>query len=244
MKTQNKRQKNKFFLLLLLLLCAGPVLLSACSSSRTIITDNPEYAESYQVHGLHDLTFGMDIEIGPYIAHNIEWYWTGEIDGHHEKNEDVTKISRHYRFLLSDDVEHRWEVQCNLENNRIRIDELMPVVNNNGRSYLKCNLTSLDGSGRVASILLQNSDNKPMNGRVGYGREMIQVTGLSNGGLMRSGSKTIGYNIRLQEEIVSAVQVTDTRKVWFHSEMDEDLKNLFSATAMALLLHEEIISLD
>jgi hypothetical protein len=195
------------------------------------------------VNGLQGFQYSSDIEFGPYVAHNIEWHWKGKIQPD-DKSNTVNRVGRTYRFQLSDNKEQRWDVQCQLESNRVGLDEFLPVVESNHRAYLKCNLAALDGSGRVASILLRSRNNKPMSGRIGYGQSTMDITGLNNSGLLRSGSKTIGYQIKLQEEIVSAIEVGENRKVWFRPGVDVEIKDLFSATAMALLLHEEIMSYE
>jgi hypothetical protein len=219
----------------------GLLILPGCTSTKRIIPLDIN-SEGYQVNGLQGLKFSQDVEFGPYVASNIDWWWTGEIrNGNGE--ETMSTYARIYEFTLQQSEDGIWDVSCQLESNRKDFEEILVVVKSGNRSYLKCEMKAADGSGRVASMHLVRSDNRQMAGRIGFGSDMMEVTGSSTGSFLGGKNRTSGYHIRLNQELVSAVDVLSSGAVWFNASISNEYKDLLSASAMALLLHNEIIAM-
>jgi hypothetical protein len=233
---------NSHFSQLLPLILAGALTFTACSSTRMVIPQSVDNSASYQVNGLDGFKYSQDVEFGPYVASNINWWWTGEIrNGDHDSK--LNTYGRRYEFQLLEREDGIWDVTCRIESNRTEFEEILVGVKPGNRSYLKCELKASDGSGRVASLYLNNSDNRQMTGRIGFGRDMIEVNSSSAGSFLGGRSRSSGYQIRLNQELVSAIDVMSNGSVWFDASISSDYRNLFSATAMALLLHNELIAM-
>lgn len=218
------------------------LFLAGCSSAKMVIPHVESNNDGYQVNGLKGLKFSQDIEFGPYAASDINWYWTGEMRSG-EKGEEMSTYGRNYEFRLTENDHTIWDVTCRLESNRSDFERVMTGIKYSKRSYLKCEMKAEDGSGRVASLHLTNNENKKKTGRIGFGTDMIEVSSRSGGGLFGGKHSTTGYHIRLNHELVSAIDVMSNGTVWFDASISSGYKNLISASAMALLLHDEIISM-
>lgn len=220
----------------------GLLILPGCTSTKMIIPHDEPNSVDYQVNGLQGLKFSQDVEFGPYVASNIFWWWTGEI---RNGDSDLTMntYARSFEFTLQQSEDRIWDVSCQLESNRKDFEEILVGVKSGSRSYLKCDMKAADGSGRVASMHLNKSDNRQMAGRIGFGSDMMEVKGSSTGSFFGGRTKTSGYHIRLNQELVSAVDVLSNGAVWFNASISSEYKDLLSASAMALLLHNEIIAM-
>ena len=219
----------------------GLLVLPGCTSTKKIIPQGKD-SEDYQVNGLQGLKFSQDVEFGPYVASNIYWWWTGEIrNGDSEFT--MNTYARSYEFTLQQSEDGIWDVKCQHESNRKDFEEILVGVKSGNRSYLKCHMKAADGSGRVASMHLMKSDNRQMAGRIGFGSDMMEVKGSSTGSFPGVRTRTSGYHIRLNQELVSAVDVLKNGSVWFDASISNEYKDLLSASAMALLLHNEIIAM-
>jgi len=232
---------NQFSQMLPLML-AGALFLTGCTSTRMVIPESGDKTVSYQVNGLDGFKFSQDVEFGPYVARNIHWWWTGEIKNGDPESK-LNTYGRRYEFQLQEHEDGIWDVTCRIESNRMEFEEILVGVRPGNRSYLKCEMKAADGSGRVASLHLNNNDNRHMTGSIGFGRDMIEVNSSSAGSFLSGRSRVSGYNIRLNQELVSAIDMMNNRSVWFDASISSDYKNLFSATAMALLFHNEIIAM-
>jgi hypothetical protein len=232
---------NQFSQMLPLIL-AGVLFLNGCTSARMVIPESGDKTVSYQVSGLDGFKYSQDVEFGPYIASNINWWWTGEIKNGDPESK-LNTYGRRYEFQLQEREDGIWDVTCRIESNRMEFEEILVGVKPGNRSYLKCEMKAADGSGRVASLHLNNNDNRQMTGSIGFGRDMIEVNSSSASSFLSGRSRVSGYNIRLNQELVSAIDVMSNGSVWFDASISSDYKNLFSATAMALLLHNELIAM-
>ncbi|MCA1803452.1 MAG: hypothetical protein LC662_13455 [Rhodothermaceae bacterium] len=223
-------------------LMIGLLILPGCTSTKMIIPHNDPNSVDYQVNGLQGLRYSQDVEFGPYVANNIFWWWTGEIrNGNSELT--MNTYARIFEFTLEQSKDVIWDVRCQLESNRKDFEEILVGVKSGNRSYLKCDMKAADGSGRVASMHLIKSNNRQMAGRIGFGSDMMEVKGSSTGSFLGGKTRTSGYHIRLNQELVSAVDVLKNGAVWFDASISNDHKDLLSASAMALLLHNEIIAM-
>lgn len=220
----------------------GLLILTGCTSTKMIIPHDEPNSVDYQVNGLQGLKFSQDVEFGPYVASNIFWWWTGEI---RTGDSDLTMntYARSFEFTLQQSEDRIWDVSCQLESNRKDFEEILVGVKSGSRSYLKCDMKAADGSGRVASMHLIKSDNRQMAGRIGFGSDMMEVQGSSTSSFFGGRTRTSGYHIRLNQELVSAVDVLSNGAVWFNASICSVHKDLISASAMALLLHNEIIAM-
>lgn len=220
----------------------GLLFLTGCTSSKMVIPQSDSENSGYQVNGLQGLRYSQDVEFGPYVAGDIFWYWTGEMRSGDE-GEEMNTYGRIYEFRLTKNEDMIWDVTCRLESNRRDYERVMTGIKSNNRSYLKCEMKAEDGSGRVASLHLTSDENKMKTGRIGFGSDMIEVSSKSDGGLFGGKNRTLGYHIRLNQELVSAIDIMNDIVVWFDASISSEYKNLISASAMALLLHDEIIAI-
>lgn len=220
----------------------GLLFLSGCTSSKTMIPHDDSASVGYQVKGLQGLKYSQDVEFGPYVASDIFWYWTGEMRSG-DDGVKMNKFGRIYEFRLTENEDTVWDVSCRMESNRRDFERVMTGIKSGKRSYLKCEMRAEDGSGRVASLHLTNNENKDKNGRIGFGSDMIEVKGRSGGGLFGGKNRVAGYHIRLNRELVSSIDRMNNSAVWFDASISNEYKDLISASAMALLLHDEIIAM-
>ncbi|MFU8861849.1 MAG: hypothetical protein ACNA8K_15645 [Cyclonatronaceae bacterium] len=220
----------------------GLLVLNGCTSTKMVIPHGDPDSMAYQIKGLEGLKYSQNVTIGPFIASDILWYWTGEIRTGDE-SEKMNTYGRSYSFSMMENEDTIWNVTCRLESNRTDFERILTGVRSGNRSYLKCEMKAEDGSERVASLHLINNENKVKTGRIGFGSETIEIKGSSGGGLFGGKNRAGGYYIRLNKELVSAIDVLHENAVWFDASINCEYINLISASAMALLLHDEIIAM-
>jgi hypothetical protein len=228
------------------LLAALLILTSGCASQRIFAPGQELAQQSYSVQGLKDLSELGFVEFGPWTADNISWSWQGQIirDGKDQGQGDKTvkTFSRTFEFTVQENDSQIWDVFCRHEMNRKHVDESLTGVRSSRRSYLHCRLEAADGSGRVASLHVVNRDDRPMSGSIGFEQSMIEVNGKSRNGFPGGRSGTAGYQFRYDREVVSAIEIMRNGRVWIHPSVSPDHQHIISASAMALLLHDEILA--
>jgi hypothetical protein len=224
----------------LVLVAITALIAPGCQAARMPLPEGLATAERLPVSGRQGLRPGTRLRFGSFEAHPVTRSWTrgrerGAIPTATERERTQT-----YRFTLREDGAERWFVACRASLRSVRFDVGPILVNPSDESALYCNLQAA-GDERIAwELELEERHGRPLAGTLALAPTRLNIVGTARVESALPMGLTTGYEIRVGDDVLGAVEVINGGAIWLRHDLDPGRRQLLAATAAALLLLEDL----
>jgi hypothetical protein len=211
--------------------------LTACSTMKMKV--DPQLADDQRMAVKRKGIFhGGDLSFGEFRAAGVDRGWTHS-DSTSIFNQTDTSSSQKYEFAFKSGDNVTDQVRCETvyaerarSYGRLRID--------NGRHGLGCLLADQDGRPRGELVMMEHERHRP-SGRMYLDTVAMDVIPRMRGeGARWDTLEPVGYELRIDGQVVGAVQTINGGAVWIEASLPAELRQAAALASATLLLYQPI----
>jgi hypothetical protein len=211
--------------------------LAACQTMKMKV--DPQLADDQRMKVERKGIFsGGDLRFGEFRAAGVDRGWTRSSSMTIVNHTD-TKARQRYEFSFAAGAAVTDHVQCETvyaetahQYGRLRID--------NGRHGLGCLLIAADGRSRGELVMVEHERHRP-SGRMYLDRVAMDVIPRMRGeGARWDMVEPVGYELRIDGNVVGAVQTINGGAVWIESSLPAELRQAAALASATLLLYQPL----
>lgn len=224
---------------------AGVLLLSACSVPHMALQSNfKSQAQELPIEGRSALKPNGNFKIGDYTVANVHRGWRN-MGGFSIFSYNNVKARQQYQFSLQSGQNSEWYVfgASKLHEKSLKSNTGLTIQLAPNREYYASHFTSPQ-SGQWHLLTVDPGNYIKRNkfeGELSNGTTTFNILPVYNfEGKTLPMSEIIGYEFRLGDKTIGAVQVINNGKVWLTPETDEDTRMVLASAMASLLLYEKL----